>query len=126
MLLRPLPYALTVCKLASTASLDLARPFYFIGRTEDEISLVCQTKDAPDEAIQREDGWRGFRVDGALVFSLVGILARISSVLAENGISIFAVSTYDTDYILVKGERFDEALRALTQAGYDIALPIYN
>lgn len=69
----------------------------------------------------REDGWRAFRAAGPLDFSLTGILAGIASVLAAAGIPIFAVSTYDTDYVLVKTERYEAALDALRAAGYDVA-----
>ena len=120
MVLKIMPYDLTVCKLAQTADIDLNREFYFIGRTSDELSLVCRTVDTPAETLEREDGWRGFYIDGVLDFSLIGILSKISGVLAENGIGIFAVSTYNTDYILVKEENFTKALLALENAGYEV------
>ena len=115
-----LPYALTVCKVQSAADIDLTKEFYFVGRTDEEISLVCLTEDAPAETLAREDGWRGFRIQGVLDFSLIGILSKISTVLADSGIGIFAVSTYNTDYILVKGENFARAQSALKDAGYDV------
>ncbi|MBQ1501170.1 MAG: ACT domain-containing protein [Firmicutes bacterium] len=118
--LEKLAFPLTVCKAAAADDIDLRRPFYFIGRTDEELSLVCPTEDVPPRTLAREDGWRGFRVRGPLDFSLVGILARISSVLAESGISIFAVSTFDTDYILVKEKDFPGAEAALTAAGYTL------
>ncbi len=115
--LKKLPYDLTVCQLANTADIDLNMEFYFIGRTGDEISLVCRTVDTPSAATAREDGWRGFRIEGVLDFSLIGILSKISGILAENKIGIFAVSTYNTDYILVKSENFDRAMDVLSAAG---------
>ncbi len=115
-----LPYALTVCKVRSAADIDLTKEFYFVGRTDEEISLVCLTEDAPAETLAREDGWRGFRIQGVLDFSLIGILSKISTILADSGIGIFAVSTYNTDYILVKGENFARAQSALKDAGYDV------
>lgn len=120
MTLNILPGELTVCKLPSADSFDPAADFYFIGKTDDEISLVCRTECTPADAAAREDGWRGFRVAGTLDFSLTGILSGISAVLAENGIGIFAVSTYDTDYILVKAGNLDRAVKALRAAGYHI------
>ena len=120
MKLERLEYALSVCKLADVESIDLDRDFYFIGRTDSEISLVCRTEFAPDEALEREDGWRAFRISGQLDFSLIGVLSRISGILAESGVGIFAVSTYDTDYILVKEESFEKALDALRAEGYEI------
>ena len=116
--LETLPYELTVCKPASAEQIDLSMDFYFLGRTDEEISLVCRTEDTPAGTLAREDGWRGFRIEGTLDFSLVGILSKLSAVLAENGIGIFAVSTFNTDYILVKAEDLDRALAALAAAGY--------
>ena len=118
--LKRLELDLTVCKVSSESDLDLTKDFYFIGRTDDEFSLVCRTEDTPAETIEREDGWKGFRIRGVLDFSLVGILAKISGILAENRIGIFAVSTYNTDYILVKQENFEKALQVLAEAGYKI------
>ena len=117
MVLKPLEHGLTVCKVASVGDVDLTRDFYFIGRTNEEISLVCRTEDAPENAVAREDGWRAFRVEGVLDFSLIGILSKISGILAEAGVGLFAVSTYNTDYILVKEENFDRALDALAAKG---------
>lgn len=118
--LRMLPDRLTVCKVMGLSEIDLTGDLFFIGRTDDEISLVTKTKDAPVSATEREDGWRGFYIDGVLDFSLVGILAGITGVLAEAKIGIFAVSTYNTDYILVKEESLVKALRALKEAGYTV------
>ena len=120
MKLQSIPGELTVCKIADLSRFDLHGDFYFIGKTDEELSLVCETKDTPPNATHRVDGWRGFRIQGELDFSLVGILARLSGVLAENGIGIFAVSTYNTDYILVKAENFERASDCLRKAGYSI------
>jgi len=85
-----------------------------------EISLVCEAAAAPaDGAMER--GWRGLRVAGVLDFSLVGILAALTSALAEAGVPVFAVSTYDTDYLFVKEENLDTALRALAAHGHCLA-----
>ena len=112
--------ALSVCKVPSLAEIDLDSDFYFIGKTDEELSLVCRTEAAPARTLAREDGWRGFRIEGTQDFSLIGILSKLSGILAERGIGIFAVSTYNTDYILVKEARFREALDALRDGGYDI------
>ena len=69
----------------------------------------------------RDDGWKAFRIQGVLDFSLIGILSKITTLLAENGVGIFAVSTYNTDYILVKAAQFEKALTVLAHAGYEIA-----
>ena len=118
--LTPLPCALSVCRLRKGAAVDLNRDFYFLCRTDEELSLVCKTEDAPADAEKRDDGWRAFRIRGELDFSLIGILYGISALLARNGIGIFAVSTYNTDYILTKEEDFARALDALREAGYAV------
>ena len=120
MKLKKLPYNLTVCKTQSISDIDLSSDFFFIGMTDEELSLVCRTEDVPEKTVERDDGWRGFRIEGVLDFSLVGILSKLSTILAENGIGIFAVSTYNTDYILVKEAQFTAALDALRAAGYTI------
>lgn len=118
--LTKLEYDLSVCKLADIRDIDLGRDFFFVGRTDEEISLVCKTEDIPEKTVERDDGWRGFRIRGMLDFSLIGILSKLSGILAENNIGIFAVSTYNTDYILVKKENFDRAMDVLKDAGYTI------
>lgn len=123
MILQKLPYELTVCKLGSEKDFQqvlLNSDFYFIGKTDEELSLVCYTEDVPQNTTERDDGWRGFRIQGTLDFSLIGILSKISGILAENKIGIFAVSTFNTDYILVKKENFDRAIDALAKADYII------
>ena len=120
MQLKTLDCDLTVCKLPDTADIDLSKDFYFIGRTDEEISLVCKTEDTPGNTTDRDDGWKGFRIEGVLDFSLIGILSKISAILADNKIGIFAVSTYNTDYILVKEENFEKALSVLSENGYNI------
>jgi hypothetical protein len=120
MLLQVFPDALTVCQIASPADLRENTDFYFLSKTDEELSLVCRTGDTPTNAIRREDGWRGFRIAGQLDFSLVGILARITTLLADAGIGLFAVSTYNTDYILVKAENLEQSLMLLREAGYQI------
>lgn len=120
MILKRLPYELTVCKVSSIEDIDLNADFYFIGKTDEELSLVCNTNDTPSDTTERDDGWKGFRIEGVLDFSLIGILSKISGILADNKIGIFAVSTYNTDYILVKKGNFDKAMQVLSDAGYTI------
>ena len=120
MILKKLPYDLTVCKLSDAAAIDLSAEICFVGKTDEELSLVCRTENTPAETTARDDGWRGFRIEGVLDFSLIGILSKLSTILAENHIGIFAVSTYNTDYILVKDESFDRAMDVLAAAGYEI------
>ena len=112
---------LTVCKVSDVTDIDMSADLYFIGKTDEELSLVCKTEDVPLKTIERDDGWRGFRIQGVLDFSLIGILSKLSGILAEHKIGIFAVSTYNTDYILVKEENFERALTVLAAEGYTIA-----
>lgn len=109
---------LTVCKVEDYSQVDINSEFCFTGKTDEENSLVCPTENVPVNTVERDDGWRGFRIQGVLDFSLIGILAKIASLLAENGISIFAISTYNTDYVLTKAEKFDKAIEVLKHAGY--------
>ena len=120
MKIKSLPYELTVCKVADVSAIDLNDDIFFVGKTDEELSLVCKTTSVPSSAVARDDGWKGFRIEGVLDFSLIGILSKISTILAENKIGIFAVSTYNTDYILVKEENFERALNVLSEAGYEI------
>ena len=118
--LKKLPYDLTVCKVASLADVDQDSEFFFLGKTDEELSLVCRTEDVPAATVERDDGWKGFRIEGVLEFSMVGILSKLSGILAENEIGLFAVSTYNTDYILVKEANFAKALEVLAAEGYTI------
>ena len=118
--LKRINYKLTVCKVSEVTSINKDSDFYFIGKTDEELSLVCKTEDTPRNTIERDDGWRSFRIQGVLDFSLIGILSRLSSVLAEHKIGIFAVSTFNTDYILVKEENLEPALEVLESEGYRI------
>ena len=110
----------SVCKVEDATQIDLSKDFCFIAKTDEEISLVCPTKNVPAVTSARDDGWRGFRIQGTLDFSLIGILAKISAILAEQRIGIFAISTYNTDYIFVKEENFAKALKSLAEHGYKV------
>ena len=110
----------SVCELKDLSQVDWASPFCFLGKTDEELSLVCETECVPSNTVDREDGWKAFRIQSILDFSLIGILSRISTILAEEGIGIFAISTYNTDYILVKAPYFSKAITALEREGYAI------
>ena len=118
--LNVLPQAFSVCQISDATTVDFSHEFVFLSKTDEESSLVCETASVPVNTIAREDGWRAFRVCGVLDFSLVGILAKISSILADQGISVFAVSTYNTDYLFTKAEALAHALDSLSRAGYTI------
>lgn len=113
-----LPQALSVYQVAALTELDLSQQPLFIGVTDEEISVVSATDKVPADTIEREDDWKAFKIEGVLDFSLVGILAKIAQLLADADISIFAVSTYNTDYILVKTEKQAAASSILTANGY--------
>ena len=119
-ILETLPPRFSVCKVKDYSDVDLTKPFCFTGTTDEENSLVCPEALVPGNTIERDDGWKGFRIIGQLDFSLIGILARISKILAEGGIGIFAISTYNTDYILTKEENFEKAMKVLKNAGYEV------
>lgn len=108
----------SVCKIKSIDEVNFKDTFVFVSVTDEEISLVCNTAYVPKDCLAVEHGWKGFRIEGNLDFSLVGILSRISAVLAEHNISIFAVSTFNTDYVLVKEEQMYRAIEVLKENGY--------
>lgn len=113
-----LPNEYTIHRFASESGIpELKGDFLSITRTEEELSIVCDAS-IPLKSEQSEIGWACIKVLGPLDFGLTGILAKIASVLAEAEISIFAISTYDTDYILVKKEKLAVAKEVLLQAEY--------
>ena len=120
MTVQPLSQPFTVCKVGLETVIDWQIPFTFMGVTDTECSLVCPTQNTPAVTLAREDGWRAFRVTGSMAFTLVGVLAKLTGTLAERGIPVFAVSTFDTDYVLVKAEQFDLALDTLAEAGIEV------
>lgn len=120
MTIQPISGDFTVCKVRDFSQVNWDAAFCFTGKTDEENSLVCLTRDTPANTIAREDGWRAFRIQGTLDFSLVGILSRISTLLAQSGIAIFALSTYNTDYVLTKAADFLPALNLLRDAGYQV------
>lgn len=111
----------SVCKVEDYSLVKLDSEYCFTGKTDEENSLVCLTEDVPANITHRDDGWKAFRIQGQLDFSLIGILSKISGILADNGIGIFAISTFNTDYILTKSENYERALQVLRDAGYEIA-----
>jgi len=114
---------LAVCRLPVDAAVPnwaWAGELTSITSSDDELSLVCAADAVPEDVVHTA-GWRALKVRGPLDFSLVGILAGISSALADSGVSIFAISTYDTDFVLVQANRLEAALAALEDAGYRVA-----
>lgn len=118
--IKELPFDFTVCKLDFRDYTAGGKEFWFTSKTDEELSLVCKTEDVPEKTLAREDGWNGFRIEGELDFSLIGVLSGISTILAENKIGIFVVSTYNTDYIFVKSPDFEKAASVLEKGGYSV------
>ena len=110
----------SVCQVKDYSLVNLDSEYCFIEKTNEENSLVCITSEVPSNVINRDDGWKAFRIQGVLDFSLIGILSKIASILADNNISIFAVSTYNTDYVLIKKENYQKGLKLLQSSGYQI------
>jgi hypothetical protein len=94
-----------------------SRPFASVTRTAEELSIVCLERDTPPH-VNAERGWRAIKLLGPLPFDQVGVLASFVSPLAQHGVSIFALSTFDTDYILVKESHVEQTLKALRAAGH--------
>ncbi len=114
---------MSVCRLNSAAKIPdwaITSGFFSITRTDDELSVVCPEEAVPEDA-RSEGGWRVLRLEGPFEFSEVGVLASVVDPLAEAGVSVFAVSTYDTDYVLVKEEHLGSAVAALRGRGYEVA-----
>lgn len=103
---------------APIPSWAMAGEFTSFTRTVDELSIVGRSGDVP-EGVRCERGYRCIKVHGPLDFASTGIIASLTTVLAHEGISIFAVSTFDTDYILVKEDQMERAARALSQEGHE-------
>lgn len=118
--IKKIDYNFSICKVKDYSKFNFESEYFFIGRTDEENSLVCMTENVPDNAVERDDGWKAVRIQGVLDFSLIGILSKISALLAANDIGIFAVSTYNTDYIFTKEENYHRALDVLSDAGYEI------
>jgi len=117
-----LPELVAVCRLSPSIPIPAwasTGQFFSITRTADELSIVCFQDTVPD-GVDCERDWRCLRVVGAMAFSVVGVLASLTAPLAEADISIFAISTFDTDYLLVKAEKLDEADVALRRAGHSV------
>lgn len=109
-----------VCKIEDISEVNFNDEFCFVGKTDEELSIVCSSEFVPENAIACDMGWKAFRIEGVLDFSLTGILAKVANILADVKIPIFAVSTYNTDYILVKNEFFEKTLDVLKANGYAI------
>ena len=120
--LEVLPDRLAVCRLNSNdeSPLRAASGVFSVTRTADELSVVCPEDDAPEGA-EVSGGWRALKVHGPLDHTATGILASIAGPLAEAGVALFPLATFDTDYVLVQDEAVDRATSALEAAGHRVA-----
>lgn len=121
MVLQCLAPVFCVCKVAAFPPDLWQTPYVFAARTGEECSLVCPQDAAPAHTLAFESGWRGLKVQGPLDFSLIGILAKLTAVLAHAQVSVFAVSTFDTDYLFIREPQWQTALEALEKEGYCFA-----
>ena len=116
---------LTVCQLAADAPVPAwvsdTAGFSSITRTREELSIVCPENVVPAE-VKQVSGWRMFKVEGPLDFGLTGVLASVAAPLAEAGISIFSIATFNTDYVLVKEAKVAEAVKVLQAAGHTVRI----
>jgi hypothetical protein len=111
-----LPDSLAICRLNKDAEIPdwaLAGSFYAVVRTEDELSIVCPDGH-PSPGTKFDSGWRALKVQGPLAFDEIGILAGLTVPLAEAGIPVFVISTFDTDYLLVKEPQLSKTVRLLS------------
>jgi uncharacterized protein len=122
LVLSMIPEILTVCKFAPDATVPtwaMGGGFWSVTRTPEELSIVA-TRNLVPAGVRAEGAWRALKVEGPIPFSTVGVLASLADPMARAGISVFAVSTFDTDYLLVAAERLEAAIAALSDAGHTI------
>lgn len=117
-----LDYDFSVCKVENYMQVDFDSEYCFAGKTDDENSLVCISDCVPDNATECDNGWKAFKIQGILDFSLFGIISKISALLADSEISVFVVSTYNTDYFLIKKEYTKKTVKILFETGYQVSL----
>jgi hypothetical protein len=116
-----LPERFAVCRLPPTSPLPpwaTSASFIAIARTPDELSIVCDDANVPPD-VQAERGWRCVQVEGPIPFDVIGLAARLTTPLASASITVFFVSTYDTDYLLVPEARLSAALASWREAGFN-------
>ena len=120
LILSILPETLAICRLEKDSPIPewvLTASFFSITRTDRELSIVCTQLNIP-EGVKHEDGWRCLKVEDTLDFSLTGVIASLTMPLAFEGISVFVLSTHDTDYLLVRERSLDKAASVLSQNGH--------
>jgi len=118
--LRILESGFAVCKVADLSKVDLSAEFVFVAKTDEELSLVCATEHVPCDAIVAEHGWRALRIEGIIDFEEIGVIAGLAKIISGAGMSLFVISTYNTDYILLKEANFSRCIALLEREGYHI------
>lgn len=118
MKLKILENTFSICKVNELKDIDFSSNFLFIGKTEEEISIVCDENHTPKDYTKINKNWKCIQIVGTLDFSLIGILSKITTILAQKQIGIFVVSTYNTDYILVKEDNMSMAKKSLEENDY--------
>jgi len=122
---RVLSDKLAVCQLSAGSRIPewaLGAGFFCITQTAEELSIVCEESRVPSN-VRIERGWVGLKLEGPFPFAMTGVLASFLQPLADAGIPIFAVATFDTDYVLMKREQLEAAIAALTSAGHELIQP---
>ena len=119
--IRKLDGEFSICKIDNVEQVDFSREFVFLSKTDDEISLVCESAYIPSYVKSSKAAWRGLKISGKLDFDMIGVIAKITNILAKAEISVFVVSTYDTDYFFISDENFNAGVRTLTDNGYVIS-----
>lgn len=122
MTLSVLPDTFAVCRLDPDSRLEewmQTGEFFSITKTANELSIVCPEENVPNK-IKAEKGWKAIKVDGQLDFSLTGIISELSGILAKEKISLFTISTFDTDYLFVKKDKLEAAVLAFRKNGHDV------
>lgn len=119
--IRILPHQLAVCRLAPETPLPswVRGAFTSVTRTRHELSIVCDD-DAVPPGINAERNWRAFMVEGPIPFEMTGVAASLIAPLAEARISVFVIATFDTDYVLVKSPKFEQASEIFRAAGHEV------
>ena len=107
----------SICKVEKVEQDLLNQEFVFVGKTDQEISIICETGLVPREAVQIEHGWSCFRIAEDAAFEKYGMIAFLSEIIAKEKTGILVVATYDTDYILLKKEKFADVKKALELNG---------
>ena len=117
-----LPKTYAVTRLMPSEEMAVgSNGFFSVTRTADELSIVCEEDQVPDDAEKIESGWRCFKLEGPVPFAATGIVSALTIPLAEAKVGVFVVSTYDTDYILVKAESLDNTIKAWKIKGFEVA-----